>query len=274
MIPGPDFELAEKQARLANAEKLRANLNAPDVQQKVRNWAERYSLEPEFVRYKVLTDDTFALTFAKDPIRQTLHQQVAAEHIKSRIPLVENFTSLPSRGPSAEYVLSGMVIGGAEVAPATNSHPKSIDFKWDFTFNGRTLRIFASHKHTRQEGGSQDNQYSDIRLFMEQARPCHNQNHLFLAICDGEYYQRRPGAGGLTRIATLNRELAGDRCCACTTAELPMVYGAFLERWFTHIKLSPDGLTVEALMSLKDVPPPVDDKASPDISQTIEQPIT
>jgi hypothetical protein len=35
VITPPDYELAEKQARLENAEKLRANLNAPEVFQQL-----------------------------------------------------------------------------------------------------------------------------------------------------------------------------------------------------------------------------------------------
>lgn len=229
MINPPDYAAAERAARSANAENLRNNITSVDVLTKIRNWAERNSLEPEFVRYKLLTDDTFALHFVKDPSRQSLHQTVAARHIKQQLPLVEDFHSLPASGAKAEYVVSGMVVSGTQHA-LMQSEGKSIDFKWAYGRDGHTFRVYATHKHTKEEGGSQDNQFQDVKLFLEAAQRCTDPSILFLAICDGEYYQR-PYDGESSRIASLQRDYGRRRVRACTISTLPLVLAKQLQEW-------------------------------------------
>lgn len=233
MILPPDYDLAEKQARLENAELFRANLNTPDVVLKIQNWAKRNSFESEFVRYKVLTDDTFALYFVKDPAKQSIHQKVAADHIKNRLPLVEDFATPPAGGASALYVVRGFVMPGKDLHAATNDHGKSIDFRWTHTHEDKCFRVYATHKHTKEEGGSQDNQFADVQRFMREAQACRDPNVLFLAICDGDYYLR-PYDGRPSRLVTLNQDFPGRRCTACTIAELPAIWESELAMWQTH----------------------------------------
>lgn len=238
MIAPPDYAFAEKQARLENAELLRARLTAPDVVLKIQNWAERYGFEPEFIRFKVLTDDTFALQFIKDPAKQSIHQRVAAEHIRTKIPLVEEFKTPPSGGSKALYVVRGMYVEGSTLHAATNNHGKSIDFMWSYTKAGKTLRVFATHKHTKEEGGSQDNQFADIKRFLSEAQSCKNVDVLFLAICDGAYYQN-PYNKRATRLQALAEDNPGPRTRACTIGDLPCVWGNELAVWMETQKLTP-----------------------------------
>lgn len=236
MILPPDYEKEERAARLANAEELRNDINSPSVENKITNWAARNSLEPEFVRYKVLTDDTFALQFAKDPGRQSLHQKVAAQHIRRVIPLVERFKSLSAGGPDAEYVVNGMVVNGATWR-TIQGEGKSVDFRWSLTRENKTFTVYATHKHTRDEGGSQDNQYADVRLFLEAAQRCADPNVLFVAICDGPYYLRTTAAGR-SRLAELEANYARRRVRACNIATLPAVYAAALQEWTESVGVS------------------------------------
>lgn len=238
MILGPDYDQIELAARRANAEKLRESPNSRDVQTKINSWAARFGLEPEFVRYKFLTDDTFALNFVKDPGRQTMHEALAATHIKTRIPFVSHFEKLPSGGASALYVVDGgLVIPGEQLHATTSVHGKSIDFRWTFSKEGKVLSVCCTHKHTKEGGGSQDNQFMDVKRFMQAARDCRDHNAVFLAICDGAYYQqaydRRP-----SRIAALNEDFNGRRLRACCINELSSVYASFVERWMEFHKMS------------------------------------
>lgn len=239
MIAPPDYESEEKSARLANAEELRNDINSPPVENKIANWAARNSLEPEFVRYKVLTDDTFALHFAKDPGRQSLHQKVAARHIRDVIPLVEKFKALSSGGPDAEYVVNGMVVNGA-TWKTIQGEGKSIDFRWSLTREGKVFTVYATHKHTKDEGGSQDNQHADVRLFLEAAQRCADPNVLFIAICDGPYYLRA-STPGRTRLNELKSNYGRRRVRACNIAALPEVYAAALQEWATAVGVSLSG---------------------------------
>lgn len=237
MIKPPDYDFAEKQARLENAEILRANLTAADITLKIKNWAKKYSLEPEFVRYKLLVDDTFALNFVKDPSKQSIHQKVAAQHIKTQIPLVEEFTTPPAGGASALYALRGLVVPGATLHAATSDHGKSIDFQWSYSREGKVLQVYATHKHTKEEGGSQDNQFADVKRFLREAMACRDPNKIFFAICDGDYYLL-PFDGRKSRLETLKEDFPGKRNCSCSIAELPAVWGATVSQWLAHHSLT------------------------------------
>lgn len=251
MISPPDFDQAEKQARLENAELLRANLNAEDVSRKIISWAKKYSLEPEFVRYKVLTDDTFALYFVKDPAKQSIHQKIAALHIKRNIPLVEEFATPPAGGANALYVVRGLVVTGSTLHAATNDHGKSIDFLWSYSRAGKSLRVYVTHKHTKEEGGSQDNQFADVKRFLKEAVACRDPNVLFIAICDGDYYLL-PYDNRLSRLDTLIEDFPGKRTAACSIAQLPKVWGGALAQWLTDNSLTPTEHEAAAIALLTD----------------------
>lgn len=249
MIIPPDFDQAEKQARLENAELLRANLNAEEVSRKIASWAKKYSLEPEFVRYKVLTDDTFALHFVKDPAKQSIHQKVAAQHIKTKIPLVEEFATPPGGGANALYVVRGLVVAGSTLHAATNDHGKSIDFLWSYSRAGKTLRVYATHKHTKEEGGSQDNQFADVKRFLKEAVACRDPNVLFVAICDGDYYLLPYDSRG-SRLQTLVEDFPGKRTASCSIAGLPNVWGSALAQWLKDHSLTPTAQEEAAITML------------------------
>lgn len=249
MIIPPDYIQAERDARLANAEKLRSNLTSTDIREKILSWAYKYSLDENLVLYKVKTDDTFALHFIKDPVKQTFHQKIAANHVAS-LPLVSDFEVLPSGGTAAQYVVHGMIVPGSTLQESTTSHGKSIDFSWYFSYQGKRLRVVATHKHTKDNGGGQDLQFADVKRFLEEAAFSHGQDTAFLAICDGPYYQR-PYGTRRSRIAALNEDCPGRRSKACAIGGLPSVYRELIQTWLTHHRLSPDAALVALLEQLQ-----------------------
>lgn len=188
----------------------------PAMQIKIRNYSERFNLPIKFVEHKILRDNVFANQFAKDPSKQSLHQTVAAEFIES-ITDVVNFAQLPVGGGGAYYICEDGVVrkGGTALRGLT----KSIDFYWEY--DGR--RYFAAHKHTSDEGGAQDNQFKDLTEFLKNANKSTVADTFFIAIGDGEYYQRRYADGGVefaTRLEFLNKKYGTEHARAMTTNEL------------------------------------------------------
>lgn len=239
MIQPPDYEQEVREKRIANIYDLWGNPNSPDVAEKIKKFASRTGLDEHFVRYNLLTNELFAMHFAKDPSRQSKHQTIAARHIREAIPLTEGFKVLPASGDNALYVINGQIQPGKEVHANTRNHGKSIDFSWSLTFAGKTLEVYAAHKHTSEEGGAQQNQYQDLQQFLSQAQSCVNPQKLFLALCDGPFYQRALDTHGQsTRIELMNRDYHGERVRACSLAELPQVYAEFIRAWLDHNKLS------------------------------------
>lgn len=158
-IPYIDYDVLENQQRLENVEELLQNIDDPKLKVKIENFSQKFNLSPEFVLQKIVDDNIFALNFAIKPNNQTFHQRKAEDFIK-QFPLINDFKALPSGGDNSLFVLNGTVIQKKNLTSKTNS--KSLDFYWTYTYKNKNLKFYASHKYTKCNGGSQDNQYNDL----------------------------------------------------------------------------------------------------------------
>jgi hypothetical protein len=161
-----------------------------DLTNKIKRFALKYDLSEKLIKQKVQKDDLFVLCFIKEPNRQSFHQRLAAEFIKS-IPNINNFKLLPPGGAKALYIISGQLQDGKNIT--TSKKPKSIDFVWKYeTQENGLVEFYATHKYTKEGGGAQDNQFNDIKLFLDNAQSYNRTDKFFIAICDGAYYNQLP----------------------------------------------------------------------------------
>ncbi|PZS93375.1 hypothetical protein [Stenotrophomonas maltophilia] len=213
-----DYAAKEAEAIQANLANLRRRLKSGklgrDLDLKINNFALRYNLEVDLIRYKLLHDDLFQLTFIKDPARQSLHEKEAFNYLKS-LPGVINPQRLPSKGPGSKYV-NGGTVQTFEQIEGVAGRSKSIDFEWIMARpDGTRVSCFATHKHTKECGGSQDNQFKDVQSFMEKVKSQTSTRFYFFAICDGAYYERPLGTH-TSHHDYLNAFFAGPRSKAVT----------------------------------------------------------
>ena len=190
----------------------------PAMQIKIRNYSERFNLPVKFVEHKILRDNVFANQFAKDPAKQSLHQTVAAEFIQS-ITDVVNFVQLPAGGSSACYICEDGIIRRGDTS--LRGLTKSIDFYWEYD----GCIYYAAHKHTSDEGGAQDNQFKDLTEFLKNAKKSTVVNTFFIAIGDGEYYQRKYTDGGISYVSRLdfmNKKYGSSHAFAMTCNDLEL----------------------------------------------------
>lgn len=224
------------------------------LEEKIKSFAERWDYEPEYVRSILFVDDIFLLNFAKDPGKQTFHQHYAAQWLR-KLPFIENFNEPASGGKNALYVVNGAIIIGANKEEQKTG--KSIDFTWEYTFKEKTLSFYATHKHTKVAGGSQDNQYKDVQQFHEQSKNCMKQNICLLSITDGPYYLTKETSlteDNMTKLEYLNAGIhRGDRNLATTTNLLAQdiipVIIKWLSRNFTSAEIEEE---IKKLNILKD----------------------
>lgn len=202
-----------------------------DLEVKIRNFAEKWSFEEQFIMNELKTNELLLLSFVKEPGKQTFHQHFAAKYLSS-LPLIENFEQLPSGGNDALYVVNGKIVKGKDKDDQKTG--KSIDFKWEYTFNGKTLAFYATHKYTKSAGGSQDNQYKDVQEFHTESRNCINENILLLSITDGPYYLLKETSvkkQNLTKLEYLSKQYKGFRNLATTTNTLIKDISKFIIQW-------------------------------------------
>ena len=146
---------------------------------KITNASKRWGISEEEIIKSVSNDLVAAAHFAKDPSRQNMYEQIAADYIISKIEHVKDFKKLPNN----KLVIIKGEIRDKKDAKST-SGAKSIDFFWHY----KGIKVYASHKHTNQEGGAQDNQYQDLQNFIREARENKDKGIVFIAIADGPYY--------------------------------------------------------------------------------------
>ena len=183
-----------------NLKNVTKELETRNMQLKISNWANKFGYSFGQIKEKIINDEIFRCVFAKDPAKQNLYQNLAAQYISS-LDIVENFKVLPSGGKNAIYLTNGKILQG-HLLKNQSKDIKSIDFVW--TCNN--LTFYASHKYTEVSGGAQDNQYKDIQDFLHHSRDCNEKNTIFLAICDGDYYlQKDSQTGDETKIKRLQR---------------------------------------------------------------------
>lgn len=237
---GPQYAAVEQEAWAKNIEAV--HRNPAKRREAVEKNALRMGLSPEVLWYHLATNSVYAATFAKDPTKQSIHQRTAASWIRS-LPLISGFETLDPNGSDALYLYKGQVLKKANLV--NDDHTKSLDFHWHVVVGGqKLLDCYATHKFTRISGGSQDNQFKDVKLFAEHARQLQRNTGVRLVmLCDGEYYQA-PEYKDESKIAYLNRQFAAEFARAMMTKDLPhyMVEVVQAEAERRHVNMTADDL--------------------------------
>ena len=174
-----DYKKLYKKALKENIKTFWGHIDSKSTQIKINNFAKKFELKPEEVKDKILHDEVFALSFVKDPGRQSIHEKVAEQYI-SHMQNVKLIKNLPSSGKNAFWISNGSI-----VSKNPKNNIKSIDFKIE---TKKDNTIWALHKYTNEAGGAQDNQFREAKLFIKEACKQNHKNIVFVAILDGNYY--------------------------------------------------------------------------------------
>ena len=192
-IEPPDYDAREQELSreyVLEVPALLAN-NDSDLLKKIDTYVNRFGYTCEQVRAKIYTDAMFAASFAKEARRTGFHEEMAAQWLTA-FPSVQEFTTLPKSRGNALYVTGdGEVRRGSEIQGRPS---KSLDFRW----RTGTTTCYAMHKYTREGGGTQDNQYREMRELLQQFLRCPDESCILIVIVDGPYYTE-------ARMATLRR---------------------------------------------------------------------
>lgn len=192
----PDYAKLMRRARkkeLSVVYEKGAIWKVPGLLNKVEKFAGKFGFPLAAVKAKFEKDKMFAAWFAKDPAKQKIHENAAAEYISS-FSQISDFVALRNSGPTSVKVTSDGVfqIGGHENLPG-----KTLDFRW--TMGG--IIYYAMHKYTAESGGSQDGQFQEMLELMQRFLKSADPKFVLVLIMDGDYYKRNNGA----KMAELRR---------------------------------------------------------------------
>lgn len=148
---------------------------------KIQNECNRKGYPYDKILEKIKDDEMYASFFAKNPMKQSLFEEQQLFFLKK---ICEKVSKLPTSGNNSIYLENGKLIKGRTKGLST----KSLDF-FDSEAN-----IYFYAKYTNEEGGSQDNQFVDCKIFIHEANEyCKNNldNIKFFALLDGMYFNEK-----------------------------------------------------------------------------------
>ena len=198
-MPIVDYE----KIKLVQLKKNVKNLKSGDVKKKIKEFSKRSGYSYDEIAKKIDGDEMFRWFFAKDPIKQNIHEYTAVNFIK-KLDGVKDFKKL---GTDEMFVINGGVLLGTELkSKQIRPKTKSVDFYWKY---GNT-EFFISHKYTKDGGGGQDNQYHDLISYIQECNNSTRKNTTFLVIADGKFYDSKNGKAGTSKIQHL-KQIADKR---------------------------------------------------------------
>ncbi len=183
----PDYDKIERELwkKHSNEVQLLLNTQDPGLMKRIRTFCEHFGFGEREVCKKIEDDFMFACNFAKNPTKTRFHEKEAAKYLCMFPNLIQSFISLPAKGKRAIYIDPG----GNIVTEKNQEGIKSIDFKWNVA--NTDIICFAAHKFTREHGGAQDHQGSELMRLLKLFKGCQDKKLAFFAICDGPYYNEQ-----------------------------------------------------------------------------------
>jgi hypothetical protein len=166
-----------KEARILNIQEAQKCRPDKENKQKIETKATQLHLNPKYIEREFVFNPDFAASFAKDPWKQNLTEKYLPGYYESKLGVL--VTKLPTDEANMVRISDGNIIIGKG-----NADTKSIDFMWS---NGE-YTAYLAHKFTRDGGGAQDNQASELDRFMKAASNHINHTNVFYACGDGKYY--------------------------------------------------------------------------------------
>ena len=177
----PDYDKAVLLRRRKNRDDVVDRLNNRDkyLLDAISTFARNYGYSDKEVEKHIREDEYFRCFFAKDPTKQGIHEKTAKEYLR-QLP-IDDFKKLPTSGNGAYFITSdGVICKGMENPPT-----KSLDFFWKFA----GFEWYITHKYTKASGGSQDNQFNDVKNTINLwQKGGARKNQILVAIVDGDYY--------------------------------------------------------------------------------------
>ena len=217
----PDFEEIERQQNRRNRLAMRGEIRqrSDRLSKRIVHFSEQFGLAPEdfWSTLDAAPDGPLAAVLAKEARRQNIHERAAADYISS-LNSVSEFAKLPASGNRASYFnTDGQLVTKAQLGGARQPS-KSVDFRWK---TGKLI-CYAAQKYTKEGGGNQDSQFSEVELLLRNYQGRTNNDTVLFILVDGPYYNpdRLGRLRALTRTQSPYSYVSGISELAGILAEL------------------------------------------------------
>lgn len=221
-----DYEKIILERQITNQDSVISEFSTKGMKEKIENYAKSSGLNKRFVRMKALSDAAYCYRFAKPSNKQNIYETLAINYIK-RFPIIKKAHKLSPSGSNSKFIYNGKITKYSELPNKEGEKEekdkphKSIDFYWQYTFLGRTVEFYATHKYTKEAGGSQDHQKDEAEKFLKNAKMSRDPDLFFFAILDGPYYENK----------SFSEFKNYDHISICTINELFPIILSKIENW-------------------------------------------
>ena len=141
---------------------------------------ESKEFQTDVILERIKIDPLTRALFRKDPTRQTIHEKTQINYIKKTYPDAYKPNNVCFSNKKIHTILK-------------NKRPPNSTKTFDLYIPSE--KIYGILKYTTTSGGSQDNQYADVKSFIVQASGYFSENkeaqEKFYFFLDGEYYTEK-----------------------------------------------------------------------------------
>ena len=145
--------------------------------------AERTEWSVDAILESIKTESVYRPFFRKDPSKQSIHQTCQIEWLKKH--KYADTVLMPSN-------TDGWCFSKHKLHHITKATPRPSDATKTFDIHSASEKVYGTLKYTNEPGGAQDNQFNDVKHFIEQAVGYYSVNALaeerFEFYLDGDYY--------------------------------------------------------------------------------------
>ena len=138
----------------------------------------------DVILQSIITDIITRSIFRKDPTKQSIHEKAQIEWIQMK--KYSDAIKIPADG-------NGTCLSNNNLHIITKNSPRPPDATKTLDVHIPSKNIYATLKYTNESGGSQDNQFRDVKHFIVQAVGylSHNESAIenFAFYLDGAYYK-------------------------------------------------------------------------------------
>ncbi len=153
-----------------------------EFNRKIENFCRQHGFNREEIVANIESNRIVAAFFAKNPNKQNFYEKTAERFIRS----LKGVSGFKGSRDQNKDLINGAVINKSTIQKSGGvSDAKTIDFEWNYS----ACKFYAYHKYTKEGGGSQDNQYKDLQVFIKHANMSTATHTYFIAIADGAYYE-------------------------------------------------------------------------------------
>ena len=158
-------------------------LNDDSLKQKIISHCETYDLDVEDFYQELKQHQYLQTFFAKNPLKQGLHEQIAVKYLSEQLPSFSKVRKLSQKNNCGLFLTSTGLSKSRSIS-------KAVDF---YLESNNNIYVFT-HKYTKQSGGAQSNQYEDVLNFLRYApnspfKDEKTKKTVYIgAILDGDFY--------------------------------------------------------------------------------------